>query len=43
MTERFPSSANGLEAGVSEGFDEPRVLLLGLAHVLTCVVFRNVS
>ena len=43
MTKYFSSSANSLEAGVAESFDEPRVLLLGLAHVLTCVVFRDVS
>jgi hypothetical protein len=43
MTKRFSSSANSLEASVSESLDEPRVLLLGLAHVLACMVFRKVS
>ncbi|EDR05762.1 uncharacterized protein LACBIDRAFT_329328 [Laccaria bicolor S238N-H82] len=43
MTKRFSSSANSLEASVCESLDEPHVLLLSLVHVLTCVVFTDVS
>jgi len=41
MTEGFSSLANSLEAGISESLDEPCVLLLSLAHILTYVVFRD--
>jgi len=41
MTEGFSSLANSLEAGISESLDELHVLLLSLAHVLMCVVFRD--
>ena len=43
MTKGFSLLANSLEASVSESLDELRVLLLGLVHVLMCVVFRDVS
>jgi len=43
MTKGFSSLANSLEASISESLNEPRILLLSLAHVLTCVVFRDVS
>jgi len=41
MTEGFSSLANSLEASISESLDKPHVLLLSLAHVLMCVVFRD--
>jgi len=45
MTKGFSSPANSLEASGSEGLDEPRVLLLGLAHFShpflgTCEVYE---
>ncbi|EDR05869.1 uncharacterized protein LACBIDRAFT_329325 [Laccaria bicolor S238N-H82] len=43
MIKRCSSSANSLEASVRECLDEPRILLLGLAHILTCVAFTEVS
>jgi len=40
MAEGFSLSANSLEAGISESLDKPRVPLLSLVHILTCV-FRD--